>query len=128
MAASDAIVVMTTVGTEEQANLIAREMIARRHASCVNILPGIRSIYRWQGNICKDTEYLLLVKTMETEYPHVVATIQELHSYELPEILAFRVHKGEAGFLEWIQASLDKHAPFSDEEDGGLPHVDDVEF
>jgi len=49
-----AIVVVTTVGTEEQANLIAREIIARRQAACVNILPGVRSIYRWKGKICKD--------------------------------------------------------------------------
>jgi periplasmic divalent cation tolerance protein len=112
-----AIVVVTTVGTEEQANLIACEIIARRQAACVNILPGMRSIYRWKGKICKDGELLLLVKTMEGEFEGVKATIRELHSYELPEILSFAVTRGEQGFLEWIAASVDKEADFSDEEE-----------
>src|SRR5215475_1767472 len=97
-----AIVVVTTVGTEEQAYLIAREIVSRRQAACVNIVPGIRSIYRWKGKICKDGELLLLVKTMEGELEGVMSTIRELHSYELPEILSFNVTRGEAGFLAWI--------------------------
>ncbi len=112
-----AIVVMTTVGTEEQANLIAREIVERRQAACVNIVPGIRSIYRWQGKICKDGELLLIVKTLEGEMEGVTATIRELHSYELPEILAFHVDHGEPGFLGWIAGSVDKDAEFPDDED-----------
>ena len=112
-----AIVVMTTVGTEEQANLIAREIVARRQAACVNIVPGIRSIYRWKGKICKDGELLLIVKTLEGEMEGVTATIRELHSYELPEILAFHVDHGETGFLGWIAGSVDKEAGLTDEED-----------
>ena len=112
-----ALVVITTVGTEEQANLLASELVARRHASCVNVVTGLRSVYRWQGKICRDTEFMLVVKTLDTEYAAVEATIQELHSYELPEILAFKVCKGEAKFLDWIGASLDKDAAMSDEEE-----------
>jgi periplasmic divalent cation tolerance protein len=111
------LVVVTTVGTEEQANLIASELVSRRHAACVNIVPGLRSVYRWQGKICRDTEFMLVVKTTEAEYPEVERAILELHGYELPEILAFKVAKGEARFLGWIVASLDKQAPFSDEEE-----------
>ncbi|HEV7518501.1 MAG TPA: divalent-cation tolerance protein CutA [Thermoanaerobaculia bacterium] len=112
-----AIVVVTTVGTEEQAYLIAREIIARRQAACVNILPGVRSIYRWKGKICKDGELLLIIKSMEGEFEGVAATIRELHSYELPEILSFNVTRGEKSFLDWIESSVDKDADFSDEED-----------
>jgi periplasmic divalent cation tolerance protein len=112
-----AIAVVTTVGTEEQAYLIARELVARRQAACVNILPGVRSIYRWKGKICKDGELLLLVKTMEEEFDAVVATLRELHSYELPEILAFSVVRGERSFLDWIAGSVDKTADFPEEED-----------
>jgi periplasmic divalent cation tolerance protein len=112
-----AIVVVTTVGTEEQAYLIAREIVARRQAACVNIVPGIRSIYRWKGKICKDGELLLLVKTLEEEFEGVAATIRELHSYELPEILSFSVSRGEQGFLDWIAGSVDKDAEFADDED-----------
>lgn len=97
-----AIVVVTTVGTEEQANLLAEELVVRRQASCVNILPVHRSVYRWQGKICEDSEFLLVVKTVEHKYPEVEASIQELHQYDLPEILAFNVSKGEKKFLDWI--------------------------
>ena len=112
-----AIVVMTTVGTEEQAYLIAREIVARRQGACVNIVPGLRSIYRWKGKICKDGELLLIVKTLEGELEGVTETIRELHSYELPEILSFRVDEGEPGFLAWIAGSVDKEAEFADDED-----------
>jgi periplasmic divalent cation tolerance protein len=112
-----AIVVITTVGTEEQAYLIAREIVARRQAACVNIFPGVRSIYRWKGKICKDGELLLIIKTMEGEFEGVAATIRELNSYELPEILSFSVTHGEKNFLDWILSSVDKEADFSDEED-----------
>lgn len=112
-----AIVVVTTVGTEEQANLIAREIVARRQAACVNIVPGIRSIYRWKGKICKDGELLLLAKTLEGEFDGIAATIRELNSYELPEILSFAVTRGEQGFLDWIAGSVDKDAEFDDEDE-----------
>ena len=112
-----AIVVITTVGTEEQAYLIAREIVARRQAACVNILPGVRSIYRWKGKICKDGELMLVVKTLEPEFAAVAATIRELHSYELPEILSFQVARGEERFLDWIATSVDKEAEFSDEDE-----------
>jgi len=112
-----AIVVVTTVGNEEQANLIAREIIARRQAACVNILPGVRSIYRWKGKICKDGELMLIVKTLDRELEGVTATIRELHSYELPEILSFQVARGEANFLAWIASSVDKATPVSDDDD-----------
>jgi periplasmic divalent cation tolerance protein len=105
-----AIVVITTVGTEEEANLLARELVSRRHSCCVNIIPIQRSVYRWQGEICEDSEFMLLVKTLEEEYEKVEAAIQELHSYELPEILAFNIHRGEEGFLHWITACLNNHA------------------
>jgi periplasmic divalent cation tolerance protein len=118
-----AIVVMTTVGTEEQANLIAREIVERRQAACVNIVPGVRSIYRWKGKIRKDGELLLIIKTLDGELDDVTATIHELHSYELPEILSFRVDRGEQGFLDWIAASVDKEAEFDDDEDD-----DDLDF
>jgi periplasmic divalent cation tolerance protein len=120
-----AIVVVTTVGTEEQAYLIAREIVARRHAACVNIVQGVRSIYRWKGKICKDGEHLLIIKTLEGEFEGVEATIKELHSYELPEILAFNVTRGEKSFLDWISNSVDKDAEFSDEEEDELAYATD---
>jgi periplasmic divalent cation tolerance protein len=121
----DAIVVVTTVGEEEQAFTIARELVARRLAACVNVLPGIRSVYRWQGKICRDGEYLLLVKTLAGEYDAVAAAIRELHSYEVPEILAFPASRGDDRFLAWLRGSLDKSAPFDDDEESDVPDLND---
>ena len=101
-----AIVVVTTVGTEEQANLVAEELVARRNSCCVNILPVHRSVYRWKGEICDDSEYMLVIKTLDEQYDKVEATIRELHSYELPEILAFDIAKGEATFLSWVSGCV----------------------
>jgi periplasmic divalent cation tolerance protein len=103
-----ALVVLTTVGTEEEAAELARELVCRRHAACVNLVPGVKSIYRWGGKVCRDTEYLLVIKTLASEYPAVEAAIRELHSYELPEIVALPVAHGESGFLGWIATALDK--------------------
>ncbi|HNU81831.1 MAG TPA: divalent-cation tolerance protein CutA [Thermoanaerobaculia bacterium] len=126
----EALAVLTTVGNEEQANTIARELVARRHAACVNIVVGVRSVYRWKGKICKDSEYLLLAKTTVAEYPAVVETIRELHTYELPEILALRVDLATDDFLAWIAASLDKDAAFVDDDvdEGVTIPLDDTNF
>jgi periplasmic divalent cation tolerance protein len=131
VAAMRAIAVITTVGTEEQAYLIAREIVGRRQAACVNIIPAIRSIYRWKGKICKDGELLLIVKTLEGEFEGVAATIRELHSYELPEILSFGVSHGDQSFLDWIASCVDRDADFSDEEEDELSYAadpDDADF
>jgi periplasmic divalent cation tolerance protein len=95
-------VVMTSVGTEQQAVEISEELIARRLATCVNIVPCLRSIYRWKGKICEDTEYLLFIKTPKRFFDRVSAAIREFHSYELPEILALPVSESEENFHRWI--------------------------
>lgn len=112
-----AIVVVTTVGTEEQANTLARELVARRHAACVNIVPGLKSFYRWQGKVSHDGELMLVIKTLDSEFEAVSAVIREIHSYELPEILAFQVGRSDERFLAWIAESVDKSAAFADEDE-----------
>lgn len=114
--------VMTSVGTEQQAVEISEELIARRLATCVNIVPCLRSIYRWKGKICEDTEYLLLIKTPERFFEQVSAAIREFHSYELPEILALPVTAAEANFHQWV---LDMVEPVSENlETPGPPDAD----
>ncbi len=103
---------VTTVGTEEEANRVAEELVSRRHSCCVNIIPVQRSVYRWKGKVCDDSEFLLVIKTMEHEYEAVETAIKELHSYELPEILDFNIGRGEKNFLDWIASCLDKNADF----------------
>lgn len=100
-----AIVVVTTVGTRDQANLIAEELVGRRLAGSVHIIPIQRSVYRWKEKVCDDSEYLLVVKTVASRYEEIETAIGALHDYELPEILAFNISRGEARFLKWITQS-----------------------
>jgi len=110
-------VVMTSVGTEQQAVEISEELIARRLATCVNIVPCLRSIYRWKGKICEDTEYLLLIKTPKRLFERVSDAIREFHSYELPEILAMPVSVAEESFHRWILQMVEPGDDEDDDED-----------
>jgi periplasmic divalent cation tolerance protein len=95
-------VVVTSVGTEQQAVEIAEELVVRRLATCVNIVPCLRSIYRWKNKVCEDSEYLLLIKTRRALFPAVSEAIREIHSYELPEVLEFPVGNTEPAFHRWV--------------------------
>ncbi|BCW92288.1 MAG: divalent-cation tolerance protein CutA [Acidobacteriota bacterium] len=94
--------IVTSVGTETQAVEISEELVHRGLATCVNIVPCLRSIYRWKGKVCSDSEYLLLIKTRSALFQQVAEAIRELHSYELPEILEFSVTGAEENFHRWV--------------------------
>lgn len=117
----EAIVVLTTVGSEEQANTLARELVARRQAACVNVVPGMKSFYRWQGKVRHDTELMLVIKTLAGEFDGVAATIRELHDYELPEILSFGIGRAGDRFLGWIAESVDKSAAIAEDDEDDEP-------
>ena len=102
MRGDDIVLMLTSVGTEEQGLDIAEALVHRRQAACVNMIPSIRSIYRWKGKVCEDTEYILLIKTIAKRFPDAAATIQEINSYELPEILSFSIRSADARFCDWI--------------------------
>lgn len=106
-----AIVVLTTVGTEEQANRISRELVARGLAACVNIVPRIRSVYRWHDEVCQDDELLLIVKSWKGRFEEISATVIAMHDYELPELLVLGVDDGVPGFLDWIERCSGPGAP-----------------
>jgi len=110
--------VMTSVGTEQQAVEISEELIARRLATCINIVPCLRSIYRWKGKICEDTEYLLLIKTPISLFEDVSVAIREFHSYELPEILALPVTAAEEHFHRWVLQMVEPDVDELDADDG----------
>ena len=99
-------VVLTTASSEEEARKIARALVERQLAACVNIVPRVTSIYRWEGKIEEAQEWLLLVKTSIEAFPAVRQAIQQLHSYELPECIALGIADGSAEYMEWINNSL----------------------
>ena len=90
---------------KERATSLARALVAERLAACVNLGPGVRSIYQWDGRIQEDEEVLCLIKTRPAVFDRARARILELHPYEVPEILAFAVDEGSPAYLEWLQKS-----------------------
>jgi len=97
-------VVLSTAGSEAEALSLARALVDRRLAACVNVVPGVRSIYRWKGAVHDDAEWILVVKTRAERFEEVRRTIRELHSYEQPEVVRLDIAEGDEGYLRWIEA------------------------
>jgi len=95
-------VVFVTVGTASEAEKIASTVVEERLAACCNLIPGIRSVYRWQGKICRDEETLLIMKTRRERFEALRARVATLHGYEVPEIIALPIAAGHAAYLEWL--------------------------
>jgi len=99
------IMAVTTTGDEESAVALARELIERRIVACVNILPRVRSLYRWKGAIEDDVECVLLMKTSAERYEALESALDELHAYEVPELIVLPIERGSAAYLGWIAES-----------------------
>jgi periplasmic divalent cation tolerance protein len=104
--ARDALVVLTTVEKREDGERLARLLVERELAACIQILPQMVSIYRWQGNIEQANEALLLIKTTREVYPRLEATIKENHHYQTPEIVALPIEAGSSEYLSWLADSV----------------------
>ncbi len=96
------VLVLVTTSTEKEAADIASALVEREEAACVNIVPMVRSVYRWKGSVCRETEQLLMVKTTQALLEDVKKTVRELHTYELPELIALNVDDGDRNALNWI--------------------------
>ena len=104
--ASEALVVLTTVSDMDEAQRIAKGLLEARVAACVNIVPGLRSVYRWEGKVCDDAELLLISKTHRRHFDELAATIRALHSYEVPEIIALPAAAIDSAYAAWLGNSL----------------------
>jgi periplasmic divalent cation tolerance protein len=102
----DFIVIYVTVGAAEEAGRIARALVEDRLAACVNQLPGVRSTYRWQGEVEQSNEELLIIKTRRDLLTSVHRRVRELHSYDLPELIALPVVDGSGEYLQWLDDQL----------------------
>jgi periplasmic divalent cation tolerance protein len=100
---ADFLLVVCTCPTHSAAAAIATALLEERVAACVNQVPGIKSMYRWEGRIEHDDEVLLLIKTTRQMYPRVEETIGKLHPYELPEIIGVPLTAGSEAYLHWIK-------------------------
>ncbi len=103
---TNALLVITTTESSQDAERLASLLVERELAACVQILPPMTSVYRWQGKIEKATEALLFIKTTREAYPALETAIHENHSYETPEIIALPVEAGSSSYLNWLNASI----------------------
>ena len=103
---TDKRLVITTCGSSAEARTIANELVQRQLAACVNIIPQIESVYRWQGKVENATEWLLLIKTTSGALGDLLAALSELNSYDLPECIEIPIEGGSAPYLEWIGESV----------------------
>ena len=103
---TDKRIVLTTAGSEDEARKIAHHLVEHKLAACVNIVPQVESLYRWQGKVESSREWLLLIKTTEDKLAHVREAITELHSYDLPECIAVSIEDGSPEYLKWLAESV----------------------
>jgi periplasmic divalent cation tolerance protein len=99
---ADFVVVLMTAPDAEAGARIGRTLVEERLAACVNIIPGLRSLYRFAGKLCDESEVLCLLKTRRALYPALRDRVAVLHPYEVPEIIALPLADGNASYLEWV--------------------------
>lgn len=103
---SGRVVALSTVGSAEEADRLARALVERRLAACVNVVPGVVSHYRWQGELQRDEERLLVIKTRAERIEALHDALRELHPYELPELVAFEITAGSEAYLRWLDEGV----------------------
>jgi periplasmic divalent cation tolerance protein len=104
---TDEIVIFVTCPAAES-DRIASQLVEEQIVACVNIVPGIISIYRWQGKVCRDSEHLLIMKTERKLWQTLEKRVRELHPYDVPEIIEWPIENGYAPYLNWITESVKK--------------------
>ena len=99
----DAIIVLVTCGSEEEAVKIAHSLVEERVAACVNLISPVRSIYRWKGKIWDEREWILIIKTQKKRFEELEKKVKSLHSYSVPEIIGLPVVEGAPSYLKWVE-------------------------
>ena len=105
-AGTDERVVYVTVGKLDEAEQIARTLVDEQLVACVNLIPQVRSFYRWEGAVQDDAEILLIIKTIEAHLATLEARIRQLHSYDVPEFIALPISEGSQPYLSWLADSV----------------------
>ncbi|MBQ1612643.1 MAG: divalent-cation tolerance protein CutA [Alphaproteobacteria bacterium] len=100
------VMVISTVNNIDSARNISKILVEKKLAACVNIVPNLTSIYKWEGNMCEDAEYLLLIKSVKDKLDMLKNVIKLAHPYDVPEIIAIDIIDGNKDYLDWIDKSL----------------------
>jgi periplasmic divalent cation tolerance protein len=103
---TDLIVILSTCDSEEEATRLARQLVERGLAACVNVIPGIRSVYRWQGRVETGNEWLLLIKSSRQLFAPLSEWLDAAHSYEVPEAIAIPILDGSLNYMDWLRSNI----------------------
>ena len=103
---TDKVVVLVNCSNLEEAGRIGRQLVAERLAACVNLVPGVRSWYWWEGKVVEDDEVMVMIKTSRDRLADLEKEVVRLHSYAVPEVIALQVVDGSRNYLNWIEFSL----------------------
>jgi len=101
-----ALIVLVTAGNEEEAEKIGEKLLSEKLAACVNIVKDVKSLFWWQGKIDRAQESLMVIKTQPGLFRQLAAVVREIHSYDVPEIIALPVIAGDKDYLEWLNSSV----------------------
>jgi periplasmic divalent cation tolerance protein len=102
----NSILIVSTADTLKLAEEIASALVENHEAACVNIVPGIRSVYRWEGKMTEDEEVLLLIKSVKEKFEAIRYRIRSIHTYQIPEVIALPITDGDANYLNWLRKQL----------------------
>lgn len=100
------LVVYVTIDNQEHASFLASKLVEKRLVACVNIIPRVQSVYWWEGQVCTDSEYLLIIKTTTMKFDELQDAIKDLHPYDIPEIIALPIVAGSEDYLSWVEGEL----------------------
>jgi periplasmic divalent cation tolerance protein len=105
---TDKIVVLSTCGSSDEARKLARHLVETRVAACVNVVPGVYSVFHWEGKVDESAEWLLVIKSTRERLPALRLELQKMHSYAVPEVVALQIVDGSSDYIEWIGREVEE--------------------
>ncbi|HJM11781.1 MAG TPA: divalent-cation tolerance protein CutA [Candidatus Marinimicrobia bacterium] len=101
------VLILSTVSKIEDAQTIANHLVSNSMAACVNFIPNLESVYKWKNKVCKENEFLLMIKTTANKETNVYDSLSEIHPYDTPEIITLPIQNGSKDYLDWISESVE---------------------
>jgi periplasmic divalent cation tolerance protein len=105
---TDKIVVLSTCGSSDEARKLARHLVETRVAACVNVVPGVYSVFHWEGKVDESAEWLLVIKSTRERLPALRIELEKMHSYVVPEVVALQIVDGSSDYIEWIGREVEE--------------------
>ncbi len=100
------VVIFITASTNEEAKSIGKHLVEKGLAACANIVPGVQSLFVWDGKFCQEDEVLIIIKSVREKAKEIIAVVKEIHSYDVPEIIVLPIVDGSKDYLNWLQESI----------------------